>query len=172
MSSETERLADSIRSILNPWLPPLSRTWTPVAVHVASHSRGESGPSHTLDYHDPTLTRLMPHLNRFVIRTYHRIPVRCQLYYMGGEFLGKGTVMNLSRTGLRVLGDHQVVPGMEFSVRLSLPDKDEPVEIQRVVVQWVQEQLFGVKFLTISADAEERLGNFMSVRLRSYCASV
>ena len=33
---------------------------------------------------------------RFVIRTYHRVPVRCELYYMGDEFLGKGTLMNLS----------------------------------------------------------------------------
>ena len=76
--------------------------------------------------------------SKFVIRTYHRIPVRCQLYYMGGEFLGKGTVMNMSRNGFRVLGDHQVVPGMELIVRLSLPDKDEPVEIERVIVRWVR----------------------------------
>ena len=39
----------------------------------------------------------MPQATRFVIRTYHRIPVRCLLYYMGGEFLGKGTVVNMSR---------------------------------------------------------------------------
>jgi len=142
------------------------------ANQVASNSRGTSSLNRTSDYFNPRRTRHMPHLNRFMIRTYHRIPVRCQLYYMGEEFLGKGTVMNLSRTGFRVLGDHQVVPGMEFSVRLSLPDKDEPVEIQRVVVQWVREQLFGVKFLTISPDAEERLGNFLSARLRFYCAPV
>ena len=114
----------------------------------------------------------MARLNRFVIRTYHRIPVRCQVYYLGGEFLGKGVVMNLSRTGFRVMGDHQVVPGVEFSVRLTLPDKDEPVEIQRVVVQWVRGLLFGVKILKFSPEGEERLGNFLSSRLRSYCASV
>jgi hypothetical protein len=114
----------------------------------------------------------MARLNRFVIRTYHRLPVRCQAYYLGGEFLGKGIVMNLSRTGFRVMGDHQVVPGVEFSVRLSLPDKDEPVEIQRVVVQWVRGLLFGVKILMLSPEGEERLGNFLSGRLRSYCASV
>ncbi len=110
----------------------------------------------------------MAHPNRFVIRTYNRLPVRCQLYYLGDEFLGKGTVMNLSRTGFRVLGDHQVVPGMEFSVRLTLPDKDEPVEIQRVAVRWVREQLFGVKILLMSPEGSERLGNFLSARLRAY----
>lgn len=113
----------------------------------------------------------MPQPTKFVIRTYHRIPVRCLLYYMGGEFLGKGTVMNLSRNGFRVLGDHQVVPGMELIVRLSLPDKDEPVEIQRVVVRWVRGLLFGAKVVAMSPDGEDRVGTFLSSRLRAYCAS-
>ena len=108
---------------------------------------------------------------KFVIRTYHRIPVRCLLYYMGGEFLGKGTVMNLSRNGFRVLGDHQVVPGMELVVRLSLPDREEPVEIQRVVVRWVRGLLFGAKVVTLSSCGEDRVGSFLSSRLRAYCAA-
>jgi len=112
-----------------------------------------------------------PTTSKFVIRTYHRIPVRCLLYYMGGEFLGKGTVMNLSRNGFRVLGDHQVVPGTELIVRLSLPDRDEPVEIQRVVVRWVRGLLFGAKVVKMSPDGEDRVGTFLSSRLRSYCAS-
>lgn len=112
----------------------------------------------------------MSQSSKFVIRTYHRIPVRCLLYYMGGEFLGKGTVMNLSRNGFRVLGDHQVVPGMELVVRLSLPDKDETVEIQRVVVRWVRGLLFGAKVVTMSPEGEERIGTFLSSRLRTYCA--
>src|SRR5215211_4557789 len=113
----------------------------------------------------------MPKPSKFVLRTYHRIPVRCQLYYMGGEFLGKGTVMNLSRNGFRVLGDHQVVPGMELVVRLSLPDKEEPVEIQRVVVRWVRGLLFGAKVVTVDPCGEDRVGSFLSSRLRAYCAS-
>ena len=107
--------------------------------------------------------------SRFVIRTYHRIPVRCAMYYMGEEFLGKGTVMNLSRNGFRVLGDHHVVPGMELVVQMSLPDKDEPVEIQRVVVRWVRGLLFGARMLTVRPDGEDRIGTFLSVRLRAYC---
>ncbi|MBX3334951.1 MAG: PilZ domain-containing protein [Nitrospira sp.] len=113
----------------------------------------------------------MSHTNKFVIRTYHRIPVRCALYYLGGDFLGKGTVINLCRNGFRVLGDHQVVPGMELAVRVTLPDKDEPVEIQRVAVRWVRGLLFGAKVVTMSPDGEDRIGTFLSARLRAYCAS-
>lgn len=148
---------------------PLWRTWS-AGAPVVFYDVGDITVDR-LDVGPNEATLPMAHPNRFVIRTYHRIPVRCQLYYMGGEFLGKGTVVNLSRTGFRVLGDHQVVPGMEFTVRLLLPDKDEPVEIERVVVQWVKDMLFGIKVLTMNADAGERIGNFLSARLRSYCAS-
>lgn len=110
----------------------------------------------------------MPSASRFVIRTYHRIPVRCGIYYMGGEFLGKGTVMNMSRNGFRVLGDHQVVPGMELAVRLSLSDKDEPVEMQRVVIRWVRGLLFGAKVVMVKPDDQDRIGIFLSARLRTY----
>jgi hypothetical protein len=111
----------------------------------------------------------MSSTTRFVIRTYHRIPVRCVLYYMGGEFLGKGTVINMSRNGFRVLGDHQVVPGMELAVRLSLSDKDEPVEMQRVVIRWVRGLLFGAKVMMVKPEDQDRIGIFLSARLRTYC---
>lgn len=78
--------------------------------------------------------------------------------------------MNLCRNGFRVLGDHQVVPGMQLVVRLALPDKDEPVEIQRVAVRWVRGLLFGVKIVTMSPEEEDRVGTFLSSRLRAYCA--
>jgi hypothetical protein len=122
-------------------------------------------------YQQGTNHKIMPRTSKFVIRTYHRIPVRCVVYYMGGDFLGKGTAMNLCRNGFRVLGDHQVVPGMELVVRLTLPDKDEPVEIQRVVVRWVRGLLFGGKMVTMSPEGEDRVGAFLSSRLRAYCAS-
>lgn len=89
---------------------------------------------------------------------------------MGEEFLGKGTVMNLSRNGFRVLGDQQVVPGMELMVRLSLPDEGGPVEIQRVVVRWVRGLLFGAKILKLNQDVEGRIGTFLGTRPRTYNA--
>jgi hypothetical protein len=89
---------------------------------------------------------------------------------MGEEFLGKGTVMNLSRNGFRVLGDYQVVPGMELVVRMSLPDDGGPVEIQRVVVRWVRGLLFGAKIVKLNQDGDGRIGAFLSTRPRTYYA--
>ena len=107
---------------------------------------------------------------RFIIRTYHRIPLRSEMYYMGDGFLGKGTVINLSRNGFRVLGDCLVVPGMELVVRLSLPGHDAPIEIQRVVVRWVRGLMFGVRVMKVKPEGEHRIGTFLSARLRADCA--
>ncbi|OQW34083.1 MAG: hypothetical protein A4E19_18910 [Nitrospira sp. SG-bin1] len=137
---------------------------------MLSASIAIAGVQYSCDPHGDT-DHIMSHANKFVIRTYHRIPVRCAAYYLGGDFLGKGTVMNLCRNGFRVLGDHQVVPGMELVVRLTLPDTDEPVEIRRVVVRWVRGLLFGAKVVTMSPEGEDRVGTFLSARLRAYCAS-
>ena len=79
--------------------------------------------------------------------------------------------MNLSRNGLRVLGDHQVVPGMELIVRLPLPNREEPVEIERVVVRWVRGLLFGAAVVKLNPPGDERIGSFLISRFRAYCAS-
>ena len=55
---------------------------------------------------------------RFVLRPYRRIPTWYSSYYMSGSVIGKGVVKNLSRTGLRVLGDHSLTPGTEVTIRL------------------------------------------------------
>lgn len=101
---------------------------------------------------------------RFVIRTYHRMPVRCSLYYMGEEFLGKGTVVDLSAKGFRILGDYRVMPGVQLVARLSLSEGGGWVDIQRVRVCWARGLWFGAKWLQISTDAEERINKWLARR--------
>lgn len=112
---------------------------------------------------------------RFMIRAYQRIPVRCNFYYMGEEFLGKGTVTNLSRIGFRALGDHQVVPGMELVARLSLPDHAGScvvsVDIGLALVRWAHGPWFGAKIVRLNPEAKERIGTFLCTRLRQSCLS-
>lgn len=101
---------------------------------------------------------------RFVIRAYHRVPIRCDLYYMGEEFLGKGTVMDLSPKGFRILGDCRVMPGVQLVARLLLPEGGGWVDLQRVVVCWAQGLWFGAKWLELSADAEKRINEWLAFR--------
>lgn len=107
---------------------------------------------------------------RFTLRTYHRIPFRCGLYYLGHFYLGKGTILNGSRTGMRVEGDHPVARDAVVAVRVLLPEDDQPVEIERAVVRWAQGTEFGLEFQSISPDAARRIAEFLSGQVDSYCA--
>jgi len=89
---------------------------------------------------------------------------------MGEGFLGKGTLINLFRNEFRVLGNCLVVPRMKLVVRLSRPDRDESVEIQRGVVRWLRDLMFGVKVMKVKPESEDRIGTFLSARMRTYCA--
>ena len=81
----------------------------------------------------------------FIIRTYHRFPVHCPVYYYGRDFVGKGTTQNLSRNGWRIQGDHPVKAGTRLALSLLLQGEDVPVKVEHAMVRWFSEGTFGVK---------------------------
>ena len=94
---------------------------------------------------------------RFVLRPYRRIPTWYSSYYMSGSLVGKGVVKNLSRTGLRVLGDHSLTPGTEVCIRLHLGETDLPLEIFRATVRWADQYEFGLRIEQLTPHAANRL---------------
>ena len=106
---------------------------------------------------------------RFVLRPYRRIPTWYSSYYMSGKVIGKGVVKNLSCTGLRMLGDHSLMPGTEVSVRLSLGETEPPLEISCATVRWVEQVEFGLRFERLTAHAAHRLAGLITadIGLRS-----
>jgi PilZ domain-containing protein len=103
--------------------------------------------------------------SRFVLRPYRRIPTWYTSYYMSGSVIGKGVVMNLSRTGLRVLGDHSLTPGTELSLRLTLGEADPPLEISRATVRWSNQYEFGLRIEHLSSPAAHRLAGLITADL-------
>jgi hypothetical protein len=81
---------------------------------------------------------------------------------MSGTVIGKGVVKNLSRTGLRLLGDHSLTPGTEVSVRLSIEDTDQPLEISRASVRWTDQYEFGLRIEHLTPHAADRLAALIS----------
>ena len=92
----------------------------------------------------------------FVLRPYRRIPSWYGSYYLSGSVIGKGVVMNVSCTGLRVLGDHSLKPGTDVSIRVTV-DNGPPLEISRASVRWVKEYEFGLKIDQITLQTANRL---------------
>ena len=111
--------------------------------------------------------RLEPHQSHRSIerRSVPRRSLSFGLMYSGvsGEdvLIGDGTVVDLSETGLGLRGDIPVQVGMELTLFLYLPDRDEPLSILESTVVWSAGLLFGVIFNDLSLQDGERLRSFL-----------
>ena len=99
---------------------------------------------------------------RFSIRSYSRFPIECPIYFLGDRFLGKGTVLDLSRVGWRVDGDQDVYAGSNLALRVYLPDQEFPVKIDRAAVRWSRGQQFGLEIMLMHPEDKARLKRFIS----------
>lgn len=99
--------------------------------------------------------QIMP--KHFKLRTYQRMPWRGSGYYLSQNFLGRGTVWDVSVGGWRIEGDHQVHAGMVLTLRLDIPDGQRPIEVDQAIVQWVRGRDFGVQIRKIRTATIRRL---------------
>jgi PilZ domain len=104
---------------------------------------------------------------RFVLRPYRRIPTWLVLYYLSGECVGKGIVTNLSRSGMRVQGDHAVKPGLDLALRVTFADDVPPIEINRATVRWVDGYDFGLDLVLVSPFAAKHITDALSQQIRA-----
>src|SRR5215510_186668 len=103
---------------------------------------------------------------QFILRPFRRIPTWCILHYLGGEFIGKGIMTNLSQSGMRVQGDHTVTPGMQIAVRVIFPENGSSVQIERATVRWVNGCDFGLQFVRIAPMASKQIAHVISTSVR------
>ncbi len=67
-----------------------------------------------------------------------------------------GLVTDLSKSGCRVHSFIPLIDGMPLQLQLRLPG-DAPLQIGRAAVRWTHQAFFGVEFLAIELDEEQRL---------------
>jgi len=84
-----------------------------------------------------------------------------------GALMGDGTVVDISRNGLGIHGNHPVKVGMELSMLLYLPDGDDPLFILEAAVSWVSGNQFGVEFKKVNLRESNRLRSFLLARSAS-----
>ena len=108
-----------------------------------------------------------PNRVRFVLRPYRRIPTWLALYYLSGECVGKGIVTNLSQSGMRVQGDHEVKLGLDLALRVTFADDDPPIEIERATVRWMNRYDFGLNFVHLSPLAMKHITDALSQQIRA-----
>jgi hypothetical protein len=79
------------------------------------------------------------------VRRHTRCPVNWPVLYREDEFLAEGTVLDLTQIGWRVAGPMPVTPGTELAFVVWVPDKTEPLRIERATVLWVNGCEFAIE---------------------------
>ncbi|TKS59261.1 MAG: PilZ domain-containing protein [Nitrospira sp.] len=94
-----------------------------------------------------------------------RVPVSFGLMYsaISGDdvLMGDGIVVDLSKDGLGIRGNHPVKIGMELTLFLYLPDGEDPLFVLEANVAWTAGHLFGVEFKKLSLREGNRLHSFL-----------
>lgn len=98
----------------------------------------------------------------FRVRTYHRLPVQCTVYFSNDELHGTGMLWNLSLEGCRIDGNLAVSRGMRFEVLVMLPGKPVSIIVQEAKVTWTRGHEFGLRFETLLPQEATRLEQYIT----------
>ena len=79
------------------------------------------------------------------MRRHSRFPVSWHVLYGNDAFQAEGTVLDLTALGWRVAGAIPVVPGMQLTLRVSVPDRSTMLWVQRATVLWAHNHEFAIE---------------------------
>ncbi|CAE6757775.1 MAG: PilZ domain-containing protein [Nitrospira sp.] len=87
-----------------------------------------------------------------------RVEMNRLIELQGPRGVSQGVVRDFSPGGCRIQqADVKVNCGMRLTLRISLPDRIDPIEIKPSVVTWVGKDAFGVEFLSLSTETRARV---------------
>ena len=99
-----------------------------------------------------------PNLRRFT-----RFQVQFQASFQSPLLVaGHGRLIDLSLRGCRISSSTPVPNGTGLEMTVHLPDHDSPVQIESAGVRWANEGEFGVEFIRMQPEAQQRLSLFVT----------
>lgn len=95
----------------------------------------------------------------FTIRRTPRSACRCAIRYFGHDYLGTGTVWDLSMGGGRVTGSFPVKVATELILHLQLPDElgQEWFWVDKAIVRWSTGKTFGIEIISLEQGSRQFL---------------
>lgn len=99
------------------------------------------------------------------MRRHSRFPVSWPVLYGNDAFLAEGTVLDLTARGWRITGSIHVVPGMQLTLKVSVPDRSTPLRIHRAIVLWVKEQEFAIEANEVAPEDQAWVAEFLRNKL-------
>ena len=91
-----------------------------------------------------------------------RYEVQFPLSFSGHEVTGRGLVTSLSHEGCSVSSEEAVRPKAYLVLRLQLPEQHPPLRIEAAEVRWSSGSGFGLEFMHLRAEEQERLRRFIA----------
>ena len=90
-------------------------------------------------------------------RKHMRVRVEYVISMVGERARGQGVVQDLSITGCRARSVAGMNAGDSVGLLIDVPRYDNPLHVDIAVVRWAKEQEFGMEFLSIAPDNQQRL---------------
>lgn len=91
-------------------------------------------------------------------RRHQRVPLNQPVNLQTAGTMGQGTTVNFSPGGCALQQrDLSLYCGMRLTMRLTLPDRPEPLNVGQVVVAWTKDHHCGLRFMATSREVQERL---------------
>lgn len=90
-------------------------------------------------------------------RNLKRIRVQLPVRIVGDLLDGKGELVNLSPGGCCLKGDQSLKASPYLRLMLYAPNDSDPIKVELAIVRWVSGDEFGIQFIRVHADHQQRL---------------
>ncbi len=94
-------------------------------------------------------------------RKHTRVAVQLPVSFSGDQCSGEGTIVNVSAEGCAVMSGTVADTAVYLQLSMRLRQQDEPVQVDLAAVRWSSAARFGVEFIKIRPEEEERLKTFV-----------
>lgn len=91
-------------------------------------------------------------------RKHDRVRVEYLASLSGSSYRAKGTILNLSVGGCRIRTTFMIKKDDCLGVLIDIPKYDRPLYVSRAEVRWSGGQDFGMEFIQIEMEDQQRLG--------------
>ncbi len=105
-------------------------------------------------------------------RKHVRFHVELHCSFVGDQFAGEGTVLDLSMEGCRVRSDTPTLKGVYMEVFITLLGQIPPLPIELAVVRWSPGSVFGLEFIRIADRHQARLRRYVQDLEQALMATV
>jgi hypothetical protein len=96
-------------------------------------------------------------------RKHTRFAVQLPVLFKGDQRSDGGTILNLSEEGCAIAAETVPDVAVYLELMMQLRAEEEPIPVDLAAVRWSSATSFGVEFIKIRSEAEERLKKFVKL---------